>query len=113
MTLSFKEKRALQAEYSAKKKELPGARFREKRALQARLIEIKHLLLGGKAPADTANTPTYDALKRGDYNHATPDAFKDAIMKAAGELGIGEMDDPKDLAAISQNWAMINYGNAA
>ena len=34
-------------------------------------------------------------------------------MKAAGELGIGEMDDPKDLTSISQNWAMINYGNAA
>lgn len=112
MALSFKEKRALQAEFKTKDKELSGARFREKRALQARMREILELLFGEK-PGNTSNTPTYDALKRGDYNHATPDAFKDAIMKAAGELGIGEMDDPKDLAAISQNWAMINYGNAA
>lgn len=112
MALSLKEKRALQTEFNAKEKQLPGARLREKRALQARMVEIVNLLLGEK-PGDTSNTPTYDALKRGDYDHATPDAFKDAIMKAAGELGIGEMDDPKDLTAISQNWAMINYGNAA
>ena len=113
MALSLKEKRALQTEFNAKEKQLPGARLREKRALQARMVEIVNLLLGESTTGDTSNTPTYDALKRGDYDHATPDAFKDAIMKAAGELGIGEMDDPKDLAAISQNWAMINYGNAA
>lgn len=113
MALSFKERLSLQTEFFADDKKLPGARFKDRLALQARMLEIVNLLLGESAPADTANTPTYDALKRGDYNHATPDAFRDAIMKAAGELGIGEMDDPKDLTAISQKWAMINYGNAA
>lgn len=111
MALTLKERRALRAEFFGNLEKLPSLKITERRPVKKRMLDILDIL-NGVAPAGNP-TPTYDALKRGDYDHATPDAFRDAIMKAAGELGIGEMDDPKDLTAISQNWAMINYGNAA
>ena len=69
-------------------------------------------ILNGVAPAGNP-TPTYDALKRGDYDHASPGVFKDAIVKAAGELGITDTDDPLDLRDISLKYCTDQFGEAA